>query len=379
MKIVKKYSIIIAIIFLAFSILKANNLSQYDKHYKRGQVFLKNKLYKEAIKEFKEAIKFNPDSSKLYLKIGIIYDQFLHNYSEAILYYIEYIKRAKDPEQKEKIEKWIDNIANLKVVTTDKQFAKFKKAVKLYNDGVKLAKKRKFFKAIKKFKKSLKIAPFYAKAHYSLGLAYFTTKQYDKAFKHFLKAVQFSPDNKEIANAYYYLGFLYDDLFLKNYEMAYNFYRKYIEIGGDKSKQAEKLIAPIIKVNNLINDSINYARAGEFKKAENILKKALKIKNFDVRIYNNLAVVYIMEKKYDAAIKILRKALNIKEEVGDTYYNLACAYSKKKDLKNGMKYIKKGVKYFNKNLLKSALTDKDLEFLRKNDKDFKKIINSYLN
>ncbi len=359
-----------------FSIrLYAKETEEYKKHYQRGQVYLKNKLYKDAANEYKKSVELNPKFKKGYLKLGIIYDQYLHDYKNAIIYYIKYIEQGG--ERAEEIKRWIDNIANLKVVTSNKQFAKFKKAVEYYNKGVKLAKKRKFPQAVKWFKKSLKIAPFYAKAHYSLGLAYFTMKKYDKAFEYFINAVKYAPDTPDIKNAYYYLGILYDDLFLKDYEQAYNFYRRYLELGGEKSKQVNKLIAPIIKVNNYIRDAVKLAQQKKYKDALNLLNKAKKIKSFDVRIYNNIATIYILDNKLDKAVQILNKSLQIRDDVGETYYNLACIYSKQNKTSKALHIFKKGLNYYSAMLLKNALKDPDLKNLRKN-KEFKKIIENRL-
>ncbi len=356
---------------LICSVLSAENDKEYYKHYQKAQVYLKNKLYKDAVEEYKKAGELNQDFKKVYLKLGIIYDQYLHDYKNAIVYYLKYIEHGG--ERVEEIKRWVDNIANLKVVTTKKQFAKFKKAVEYYNKGVKLAKKRKFPDAVNWFKKSLKIAPFYAKAHYSLGIAYFTMKKYDRAFVYFLNTIKFSPDTPALSNAYYYLGILYDDLFLKDYDKAYLFYKKYIEVGGDKTKQANNLIKPIIEVNDYMREAVQFAQKKEFSESIALLKKALKLKEFDVRIYNNMASVYILQNKLDDALHILKKSLAIRDDVGETYYNLACVYSKKNNVKRALLEFKKGLNFYSKNLLKHALKDDDLKNLSVN-KEFKKII-----
>ncbi len=360
------------ILTITYSYAEKNN---FRKHYERGKVFLKNKLYEKAIEEYKKAIEINPDFKEAYLKIAICYDQYLKNYSEAVKYYLKYIE--KSGEKSDEIKKIVSNIVNLKYETTDKEFEQLKKAVQFYNKGIKLGKEKKFDKAIKYFKKSLDIAPHYVKSHYALGLAYFNTRDYKNAYNHLLYAVKIDPENPEIKEAYLKLALIADDLFLRDYEMAELFYTKYIQVNGANTAQAKKLLNVIQKVNNLISSAGSFYSMKKLKEAKEKLQEALKLKPFEIRALNNLGIIYLAENRFDSAIAQFKKALNIKEDLGDTYYNLACAYSKKGDTKSALNYFKKGIKYFSNQLIQKALKDEDLKNLRK-EKEFKKIIEKFI-
>ncbi len=365
----KKFFIILGIILATNYAIAVQK--EYKKHYEKAKVYLKNKMYEEAIKEYKKVVQLKPDFTEIYLKIGICYDQYLHKYSEAVKYYLEYIeKKGKKSDQ---IKKIIRNIVNLKYVTTDREFAQIKKGVEFYNKGVETGKSKKFDKAIEYFKKSLEIIPHYVKANYAIGIAYFNTKDYANAYNHLLYAIKVDPNNPEIKEAYFKLGLLADDLFLKDYELAEDFYKKYIKLRGSRISEAKKLLSKIEEVDDLILSAAKLYKNKNYKLARQELEKALSIKPFDIRVINNLGIIYLREKKYQEAITQFRKALEIRDNVPDTYYNLACVYSKKGDTKTALRYFKKGIKYFSKDMIKKVLKDKDLENLRK-EKEFQKLI-----
>lgn len=355
------------------SIYSSEKDKSYYKSYLRGNVFLKNKQYIKAIEEYDKALKEKSDFLQAHLNIGIIYDQYLQQYGKAVVCYIKYLELGG--ERIKEVKEWIRNIANLKHITTDKKFKELKKGISCYNEGIHLAKKEEYKKAINKFNKAIKIIPYYVKSHYTIGLSYFKTEQYGKSYKHFMKVLKYDPDNPEFLQTYYYLGILHDDVLIKDYENALHFYNHYKKEKG--FKKVEEFIKPIQKVNNLIK------KAGEnFKNRKNniaikILKEAMEIKPKDVRLYNNIAAIYINKNDFKKALEYLKKSLDIRRDVGDVYYNMACLYSKKGDIQLSLKYYKKGLNYFSKEIIKKSLKDKDLKNLTEK-KEFKKVIRRFL-
>lgn len=371
---IKYLSVILLIIsFLVNTGYTLNKSSAYYKAYQKGNVFLKNKKYNKAIIEYEKAIKEKTDFNQPYLNLGIIYDQYLKQYGIALIYYIKYLENGG--KKVDKVKGWIKNISNLKHLTSDKEFITLKKGIKYHNEGVKLAKKQKLKSAVKKFKKSLEIIPYYVKAHYAIGLAYFKTKEYGKAYKHFMRVLKYDPESISFIESYYYLGVLHDDVLLKDYENALSFYNYYQDHKGEKN--VDKFKNPIEKVNGLISKSIISFQKNKRDEAIKILKKAEKIKPLDIRIYNNLGVMYIHLKKYNKAEDILKKSLKIRRDAGDTYYNLACLYSIKGNTDKSLKYFKKGLLYFTKKIIMKSQTDQDLKNLSKT-KEYKKIIKKQL-
>lgn len=368
----KKFVLLILIVLLN-SILIAEKAEPFLKVYKRGNVFLKHKKYEQAISAYQKSIKLNPDFAQSYLNIGVIYDQHIHQYGKAIKYYIMYLE--KGGKKVAKVKEWIRNIANLKHLTSDKEYKQLKKGVKYYNQGVKLGKKKRYSEAIKMFAKAIEIIPYYAKAHYTIGLAFYNKENFGKAYKHFMMVLKYDPDNKEFLESYYYLGRLHDDVLIKDYDHALQFYNLYKEHHGNKA--VGTFIRPIKKVNNLLNQAYQDFQKNKKKEALVHLKKAQKIKPMDVRIYNNMAAIQINRKKYQQAESLLKKVMNIRKDVADTYYNYACLYAKQKKIKKALEYYKKGLEYFSLELIKHSLKDKDLINLSE-QVEFKELVKSYI-
>ncbi len=343
----------------------------FKMHYKKATIFLKNKEYKNAITEYKNAIQLNPKFKEGYLKIGICYDQYLRDYNNAIEYYMNYIQLCG--EKSSEIRKIVKNIVNLKYETSNKEFEEIKKAVDIYNKGINYGKKGDLKKAVEYFKKSINIIPYYLKSNYALGLTYFNLGDYENSYKFLLYAVNVDPDNDEITEAYLKLALISDDLYLKDYELAKRYYQKYIKKNGKNIMQAQQLLDLIEELDKLILEAQQLFMNKRYDEAENKLKEALGIKPFDIRVMNNLGIIYIQEKRYKDAIEQFTNALKIREDFGDAYYNLACVYSKMGDIDMGLKYLQMGKQYFSQDLIEQSKKDNDLKNLRENN-DFRKIM-----
>ncbi len=345
--------------------------SPYYKTYRKAREFFEKKQYDKAIKEFKKLIKAKPDFAQPYLNVAMIYE-VNKDYKEAIEHYVKYLEHGG--KKVEKVKKSIKHIANLKYLTSDTEFEQLRKGDEIYIEGVKLAKEKKYASATKKFEKTLEIIPYYVKAHYAIGVALNNEEKYLKAYEHFMKVLKYDPDNPDFVETYYYLGLLHDDLLIKDYETALKFYRVYKEKNG--SKKVEKFVEPIEKVSALMSGAIRKFQANQPDKALEILKKALEVKPYDIRIHNNMAAMYIQQDDFDNAENNLEKAMEIKKDVGDTYYNFACLYSKKGDRKKALEYFEKGMEYFSAENIRNSLNDPDLKNLRK-EKEWTKIIKDY--
>jgi len=117
------------------------------------------------------------------------------------------------------------------------------KTEKIYNEGLKYAKKGDIDKAIYNFKKIIEIFPYYAPAHNNLGVMYMNMGVYNKAIAEYKEAMAISP---ELTDPYYNLGVIYS-IYLKNKEKAIFYWNKYLEIYKDApdkeiiKEQIEKL------------------------------------------------------------------------------------------------------------------------------------------
>lgn len=370
----------ILFIILFFFIIQLDLLTQstekdktFYQFYQRGNVFLKHKDYKEAAQEYQKAINENSSFPQLYMNLAICYDEgheTLLDYDKAINNYIKYLESGGPKIDDTK--KIIKNIAQLKFATTESEFREIKQAVDLYNQGIELGKEKKYDTAIKKFNDALNIVPYYVKALYTLGLADFNTAHYLEAYGSFLKVIKLDADDPEFIEAYYYLGMLNDDLLIKDYDTALQFYNQYKEKNGNKPIDIFK--SNIEQVNDLLNQAMALINNDKnFDQAVMTLEKALKIKPLDIRIYNNIGIAYLNKKDFNNAESYFNKALSIRKDVGTTYYNLACLYSIQNDVEKALASFKKGMQYFSVDDFENAAQDKDLNNLQQNI-EFRKII-----
>ncbi|MDD5066138.1 MAG: tetratricopeptide repeat protein [bacterium] len=363
---------LVLILSLPLQVLLAGQ-DKYMEYYQKGNVHLKNKMYTQAIQEYEKSIQENPRFPQAYLNMGICYDQFLHNNGKAIENYIKYIQNGGV--KVDEVKKWISSIANLRYITTDVEYARLKKAVEFYNNGVELSKKARYLTAIESFKQAIEIVPYYVKAHYIIGMAYFTTKQYGSAYEHFMKVILYDPDNPTLAQVYYYLGLLYDDVLIKDFGTALEFYRQYKKRDG--SKNVDNLINSLEGLESILARAQSLYNEKKYPQAIAVLEKGLKVKNDDVRLYNNIAVNYLKLKEYQKTEDYLNKALSIRADAGETYYNLACLYSLTGAGEKAFDFFKEGIKFYPRNVLENSLSDEDLKNLRK-EKGFLSTVNSNL-
>jgi tetratricopeptide (TPR) repeat protein len=129
---------------------------------KRGDIFMARKMYREAIETYTQALVEQPDSYRLYNKMGIAH------------HHLRELPAAK---------------ANYrKAIKLNKQFA-----MAVNNLGAVFYAERNFKKAAKTYRKALKISPQAASIHSNLGMAYFRRRKFKKASQEFLTALQLDP------------------------------------------------------------------------------------------------------------------------------------------------------------------------------------------
>jgi tetratricopeptide (TPR) repeat protein len=129
----------------------------------RGDVLRSEKFYLDALDYYRAALKKEPDSAKLYNKMGI-----------------NELQMARFGDARKDFERAIKN---------DRQFAD------AYNNlGVIYYLQRKYGKAIKQYEKAIKIREDSGSFFSNLGAAYFSKKDYVKASLAYNQALQLDPD-----------------------------------------------------------------------------------------------------------------------------------------------------------------------------------------
>ncbi len=78
-----------------------------DMHYNLGTIFLQNKQYKEAIKEYERVLELRPSDSETHYNLGVLYDDYLKDREKALYHYQKYLTiNPKAPDAK-KVETYI--------------------------------------------------------------------------------------------------------------------------------------------------------------------------------------------------------------------------------------------------------------------------------
>ena len=80
------------------------------------------------------------------------------------------------------------------------------------------------------------------------------------------------------------------------------------------------------------NLAMVYELQGRLDEALTYYKKSLKLRPGDFRTYNNMAILYVRGGRYDEAIDYFQKAIKLSPATASTYNNLAVAYIKSGDI-----------------------------------------------
>ncbi|HWR34618.1 MAG TPA: tetratricopeptide repeat protein [Clostridia bacterium] len=78
-----------------------------------------------------------------------------------------------------------------------------------------------------------------------------------------------------------------------------------------------------------------YISMQRYDKAQDALKRAIKMNKTYAEAYNNLGVVYHLKKKYGPAVKNYRKALELNEQSASFHSNLGTVYIERKEYEKG--------------------------------------------
>jgi len=197
----------------------------------------------EAEKEYREAIKINPNFTLAHYNLGNL---------------------LKNSNQFEKAEK------------------EFRKAIKInpnlapahYNLGNLLKNLKRLEEAEKEYREAIKINPNLAEAHNNLGLLLDNLKRFEEAEKEYKEAIRINPN---LADAHNNLGLLLDDL--KRFEEAEKEYREAIGINPNLADAHNNL--------GLLLDDLK-----RFEEAEEEYKEAIRINPELAEAHGNLGLLY---------------------------------------------------------------------------------------
>ncbi len=140
----------------------SDKTAQVSQILEKGDIFYVQKLYGDAIGEYRKALKIHPRNPVIHNKLGIAYQQ-LHNLAAAKKSYERAIKLDR---------KYVEALNNLGTV----HFA-------LKNNK----------KAVKEYQKAVEIQPSFATAFGNMGAAYFADNNFEEGFKAYAEAYRLDP------------------------------------------------------------------------------------------------------------------------------------------------------------------------------------------
>jgi chromosome segregation ATPase len=95
---------------------KAGRISQKmmrenaDMHYNLGTIFLQNKQFEPAIKEYENVLELRPNDPETHYNLGVLYDDYMKDREKALYHYQKYIAiNPKAPDAK-RVETYILNL-----------------------------------------------------------------------------------------------------------------------------------------------------------------------------------------------------------------------------------------------------------------------------
>ena len=260
-----------------------------------GSTNLALNQFKNAIGNFKKAIKINPNLPIIFYNLGLSF-HYDKNFESALSSYEKAIKLNPDH---------ADTYCNM---------------------GMSFNEKGDFKRAIKSYRKTLEINPDHMGAHYNLGAIYSKTGELNLAIKNYKKATSLNPKNASSYNSlgevYYKMGNLNESIinYKKAIELQPTFWQAY---------------------NNL---SLVYEEKGDIQPAIKICQKSIDIEPKNPHAYNNLGVLYFKLKNYKRALEKIQKAMNLKSNFTVAYNNIANVFHKMKDYKKALYYYEKALK-----------------------------------
>lgn len=268
----KKLTLILLVAGLCFTTLGFAETLGF-KHYKQGLDYAVEDKFKDAKKEFREALKTDKGNRLSQEALQIIED-----FDKRII---------------------------------DKEFAlaQFRAAKNMID--------RDFTKALSNFKAALEIMPNSALANNNVGVAYLYLGSYKESVEYFQKALQF---DKNYLDAYTNLAYYYN-YYLIEPDKAKEYSLQALKVDPDSSGAYADL-------------AHSYYLLGLPKKAIKYYRKALKLDQNDILAYQGLAQCYFAIGKRKEAINNYKKILNLNPEFIDAYFGLGNIYFSMGEKKN---------------------------------------------
>ncbi len=226
-----------------------------------------------------------------------------------------------------------------------------------YNNGNILERLGDVRSAEKSYLKTVELADFFWKGHFSLGLLYSKQGRNEDAIRHFVRAIEINPKDsisyslltgiyyREGNNekAKYYLNKAIDNGF-KTSEF-YNFLGIIATEEEDYAK-AEEFLREGIKIKDTSTGRFYlgtlYEKTGDKEKMETEMRRALEIDPDDALVLNYLGYTYLtQDRNIEEAYRMIKKACSIEPDNGAYLDSLGWAYYKMGKYDTAREYLER--------------------------------------
>jgi tetratricopeptide (TPR) repeat protein len=294
--------------------------------FDRGIMFAMRKNYGQAVVEFTQAIRINPNLTAAYILRGraLLADGGLAEGVDEIFGRIKTAGSAlsKDPEALQK-----RNRAN------NQAAADYSEAIRLEPDnavayngrGVAWHQLAGYDRALEDFNQAMRLSPDYAAPYFRRGDTYYSLNDFNQAIEDYNRAIQIDPKNKYtyIKRAWVYRFQGDYDPPIADYTVAIqidpNFIKAYMERGGTYREKEEDLELTSVSYKPNYNPAI-----ADFT-------RVIRIDPNYANAYCERALTYQSKKDYDRAIADLARAIQIESNNKYFYRYRGDAYMGKKD------------------------------------------------